>query len=90
MNLCKTKQNGLGAESLVIYYIYTEENMCNLNLISSTTAYVEKKNKICFRDSYRIQLKSNKIKSEEDVADIIVSFQMVIWMATNGPLSKSR
>lgn len=45
--------------------------------------------KISFRDSYSIQLKSNKIKSEEDVADIIMSFQMVIWMATNGPLSKS-
>lgn len=34
--------------------------------------------------------KSEKKKtSEENVADIIMSFQMVIWKATNGPLSKS-
>lgn len=36
-----------------------------------------------------IRLKKRSDRSEEKAADIIIPFQMVIWMATNGPLSKS-
>lgn len=40
---------------------------------------------LCTRASISKQID----RSEETAADIIIPFQMVIWMATNGPLSES-